>query len=224
MEEILIVEDERDIREILSFNLERAGYRTVEASSAEQGIEKLTQSTSLILLDVMLPGMSGFEMASKIREEGSHVPIIFLTARSAEEDVLSGFSSGGDDYIAKPFSRAELLARVKAVLKRTVPPMPTKYECGPLVIDIESSTALLDGKEILFSRKEFDILAFLIRNQGSYFSRSDLIRELWVDAPYVIDRTIDVHIAHIRTKLGPYKDLLVSRNGFGYSLILKFRK
>ena len=219
MEEILIVEDERDIREILSFNLERAGYRTVEASSAEQGIEKLTQSTSLILLDVMLPGMSGFEMASKIREEGSHVPIIFLTARSAEEDVLSGFSSGGDDYIAKPFSRAELLARVKAVLKRTVPPMPTKYECGPLVIDIESSTALLDGKEILFSRKEFDILAFLIRNQGSYFSRSDLIRELWVDAPYVIDRTIDVHIAHIRTKLGPYKDLLVSRNGFGYSLI-----
>ena len=224
MEEILIVEDERDIREILSFNLERAGYRTVEASSAEQGIEKLTQSTSLILLDVMLPGMSGFEMASKIREEGSHVPIIFLTARSAEEDVLSGFSSGGDDYIAKPFSRAELLARVKAVLKRTVPPMPTKYECGPLVIDIESSTALLDGKEILFSRKEFDILAFLIRNQGSYFSRSDLIRELWVDAPYVIDRTIDVHIAHIRTKLGPYKELLVSRNGFGYSLILKFRK
>ena len=219
MEEILIVEDERDIREILSFNLERAGYRTVEASSAEQGIDKLTQSTSLILLDVMLPGMSGFEMASKIREEGSHVPIIFLTARSAEEDVLSGFSSGGDDYIAKPFSRAELLARVKAVLKRTVPPMPTKYECGPLVIDIESSTALLDGKEILFSRKEFDILAFLIRNQGSYFSRSDLIRELWVDAPYVIDRTIDVHIAHIRTKLGPYKDLLVSRNGFGYSLI-----
>lgn len=219
MEEILIVEDERDIREILSFNLERAGYRTVEASSAEQGLEKLTQSTSLILLDVMLPGMSGFEMASKIREEGSHVPIIFLTARSAEEDVLSGFSSGGDDYIAKPFSRAELLARVKAVLKRTVPPMPTKYECGPLVIDIESSTALLDGKEILFSRKEFDILAFLIRNQGSYFSRSDLIRELWVDAPYVIDRTIDVHIAHIRTKLGPYKELLVSRNGFGYSLI-----
>ena len=219
MEEILIVEDERDIREILSFNLERAGYRTVEASSAEQGLEKLTQSTSLILLDVMLPGMSGFEMASKIREEGSHVPIIFLTARSAEEDVLSGFSSGGDDYIAKPFSRAELLARVKAVLKRTAPPMPTKYECGPLVIDIESSTALLDGKEILFSRKEFDILAFLIRNQGSYFSRSDLIRELWVDAPYVIDRTIDVHIAHIRTKLGPYKELLVSRNGFGYSLI-----
>ena len=97
MEEILIVEDERDIREILSFNLERAGYRTVEASSAEQGLEKLTQSTSLILLDVMLPGMSGFEMASKIREEGSHVPIIFLTARSAEEDVLSEFSSGGDD-------------------------------------------------------------------------------------------------------------------------------
>ena len=88
-----------------------------------------------------------------------------------------------------------------------------------MVIDIESSTALLDGKEILFSRKEFDIVAFLIRNQGSYFSRSDLIRELWVDAPYVIDRTIDVHIAHIRTKLGPYKDLLVSRNGFGYSLI-----
>ena len=219
MEEILIVEDERDIREILSFNLERAGYKAIEASSAEQGLEKLNQSTSLILLDVMLPGMSGYEMAAKVREGGSHVPIIFLTARSAEEDVLNGFSSGGDDYIAKPFSRAELLARVKAVLKRTSPPMPTKYECGPLVIDIESSTALLDGKEVLFSRKEFDILAFLIKNQGSYYSRSDLIRQLWVDAPYVIDRTIDVHIAHIRTKLGPYKDLLVSRNGFGYSLI-----
>ena len=217
---IFVIEDEKNIRDVVTCALQSSQYSVEGFESAEDALERMKKvKPDMCLFDVMLPGMSGFEMASKIREADSHVPIIFLTARSSEEDVLNGFKSGGDDYIAKPFSRAELLARVKAVLKRTSPPMPTKYECGPLVIDIESSTATLDGKEILFSRKEFDILAFLIRNQGSYFSRSDLIRELWVDAPYVIDRTIDVHIAHIRTKLGPYKDLLVSRNGFGYTLI-----
>lgn len=220
MVKILIVEDEADIREIVSFNLERAGYQTVGAASAEEGMELLTADTALILLDVMLPGMSGFEMASLLRSKGCSTPIIFLTARTGEEDLLCGFRSGGDDYVGKPFSAAELLARVKAVFRRSQQQTaPEREVCGPLSMDIESGTATLDGKEIVFSRKEFDILALLIRNQGSYFSRSELLRQLWVDAPYVVDRTIDVHITHIRNKLGNYKDILVSRTGFGYSLV-----
>lgn len=219
MEEILIVEDEADIREIVSFNLQRSGYRTLTAASAEEGLRMLSDNTALILLDVMLPGMSGFAMASLLRSRGTATPIIFLTARTCEEDVLTGFGSGGDDYIGKPFSNAELLARVRAVLKRSATAPAACDTCGPLSMDIEAGTATLAGREIVFSRKEFDILSLLIRNQGSYFTRSELIRQLWVDAPYVVDRTIDVHITHIRNKLGEYKDILVSRTGFGYSLI-----
>lgn len=224
MEEILIVEDEADIRDIVSFNLERAGYRTVAAASAEDGMRMLSPGTGLILLDVMLPGMSGFEMAAMLRAQGNATPIIFLTARTGEEDILAGFGNGGDDYIGKPFSTAELLARVKAVLKRSGTVPDSRTTCGPLSLDIEAGTATLDGREVVFSRKEFDILALLIQNQGSYFSRSQLISLLWVDAPYVVDRTVDVHITHIRNKLGEYKDLLVSRTGFGYSLINYERK
>ena len=218
MEEILIVEDERDLREILSFNLERAGYKTVEANSAEQGMAKIKPGIKLILLDVMLPGMNGYQMAERLRSQACKIPIIFLTARSAEEDVLNGFRSGADDYISKPFSSAELLARVKAVLKRSYSEEESLYYCGPLKIDAKSAKAFLAEDEILFSRKEFDILLFLIKHKGTYFTRGELIKELWAEAPYVTERTIDVHIAHIRAKLGLYKDMLLSRCGFGYSL------
>lgn len=219
MDKILIVEDETDIREIVSFNLERAGFKTVKAASAEEGINLIDDSIRLILLDVMLPGMSGFEMASLLRMRGITTPVIFLTARTSEEDLLIGFHHGADDYIGKPFSASELLARVRAVLKRTYSLASSSESCGPLTMNIEAGVATLDGAEIEFSRKEFDILSLLIRNQGNYFSRSELIKQIWVDAPYVVDRTIDVHITHIRNKLGIHKNILVSRIGFGYSLI-----
>jgi len=218
MEEILIVEDDADLREILRYNLERAGYKTVEAGSAETGLERVSEKTRLILLDVMLPGMSGYEMATALREEGCRIPIIFLTARSSEEDLLSGFASGADDYMAKPFSTAELLARIGAVLKRSSPRRPGGVSCGPLRVDLEAGKVFLDGEEVLFSRKEYEILAFLIQNQGTLFTRSQIIKALWLDAPFVIDRTVDVHIAHIRSKLGAHKGLLISRVGFGYGL------
>jgi len=218
MEEILIVEDDADLREILKFSLERAGYRTEQADSAERGLELVTEDTRLILLDVMLPGMSGFDLAKVLREKGFKTPVIFLTARSAEDDLLSGFASGGDDYITKPFSTAELLARIGAVLKRSSVEKPGPVSCGPLTIDLSTEKVFLDGVEVLFSRKEYEILAFLIQNQGTLFTRSQIIKALWLDAPFVIDRTVDVHIAHIRSKLDGHKGLLVSRIGFGYGL------
>lgn len=217
MVEILIVEDDADLREILTFNLERAGYRTIQTDRAETAMKMISGSTGLILLDVMLPGMSGFEMASVLREKEIRTPVIFLTARSSEEDLLSGFASGADDYIAKPFSTPELLARIGAVLNRTSAPRST-LSCGPLTLDPESGKAYLEGTEIVFSKKEYEILMLLMRNQGTYFTRSQIIKELWVDAPYVIDRTVDVHIAHIRSKLDSHKNLLISRIGFGYGL------
>lgn len=214
----MIIEDDADLREILKFSLERAGYKTYEAESAENGLEMMNDRIRLILLDVMLPGMSGYELAGVLREKGCKIPIIFLTARSSEGDLLSGFASGGDDYVAKPFSTAELLARIGAVLKRSASSCTGLVHCGLLSVDLDAEKVFLEGNEVLFSRKEYEILAFLIQNQGKFFTRSQIIKALWLDAPFVIDRTVDVHIAHIRSKLADHKGLLVSRVGFGYSL------
>lgn len=221
MTEILIIEDEADIREILTFNLENAGYKVVAAGSAEDGLKLVGADTALILLDVMLPGMSGFQFAAQLRRNsGNRIPIIFLTARSTENDVLTGFSAGGDDYISKPFSVNEVLARVKAVLRRSASPSSGEglLRFGALVIDPVSETAELDGAQIPLSRKEFDLLALLARHPDTYFSRAALISDLWKDAPYVLDRTVDVHIARIRSKLGRYHDIIRNKTGFGYYL------
>lgn len=220
MIELLIVEDDADIREILSFNLGSAGYRVLTAGSAEEGLETIGPDTALVILDVMLPGISGFRMARMLRDKGSTVPIIFLTARGTENDVLTGFSAGGDDYISKPFSVNEVLARVKAVLRRSSPDASPgdRADFGKLSIDFAAGTAELGGRPLMFSRKEFDLLSLLARHPDTYFSRASLISALWKDAPYVLDRTVDVHIARIRAKLGPYRDLLKNRSGFGYYL------
>lgn len=221
MAEILIIEDEADIREILTFNLESAGYRVLAADSAEQGLRLLSSETALILLDVMLPGMSGFQLAHKLRQDGhNHTPIIFLTARGTENDVLTGFSAGADDYIPKPFSINEVLARVKAVLRRSGADeaKPEVLEFGGLHIDLASETVELDGETLQLSRKEFDLLSLLAKHPDTYFSRTALISDLWKDAPYVLDRTVDVHIARIRSKLGKYHDIIRNKTGFGYYL------
>ena len=168
----------------------------------------------------MMGGMSGFNMAEVLRNERNcQIPIIFLTAKSSENDLLTGFSAGGDDYIPKPFSIQEVIARVKAVLRRMAPAQDkpaNMLDFGNLKIDIETKMAYIGDDKITFSKKEFEILALLASNPGKIFSREDLINELWKDAPYVLDRTVDVHIARIRSKLGEYKTCLTNRSGYGY--------
>lgn len=220
---ILIVDDEADIREILQFNLENAGYEADCAASAEEALEVLSPEHNLILLDVMMDGMSGFKMAEVVRKEkGSQIPIIFLTARSAENDLLTGFSAGGDDYIGKPFSIHEVLARVKAVIKRSAVKAsvteqdPVPINAGHLKIDVTGKMVYADGNAVLLSKKEFEILYLLALHAGRVYSREEIIAELWKDAPYVLDRTVDVHIARIRNKLGDYKKYITNRSGYGY--------
>lgn len=216
---ILIVDDEADLREILSFNLEAAGYETYAAASAEEALELLTPDTSLILLDVMLPGMSGFHLADHLRKQLKNtVPIIFLTAKSTENDLLTGFSTGGDDFITKPFSLQEVLARIKAVLKRTSVrnDVPDVITIGPLAIHKNSKKVVADGVPLELSRKEFDLLYTLAQHPGTYFSRAELISLLWKETPCIVERTVDVHIARIRNKLGKYRDMIQNKTGFGY--------
>ena len=221
-ERILIVDDEADIREILLFNLENAGFEVDTAASAEEALEVLTPSHSLILLDVMMRGMSGFRMAEVLRKERKNmVPIIFLTAKNTENDLLTGFSAGGDDYISKPFSVYEVIARVKAVLRRSSTPAEERKEssvvCGQITIDKSRKLVYAGENQVVLSKKEFEILSLLASNPGKLFSREKIIEELWKDAPYVLDRTVDVHIARIRSKLGKYKNHITNRSGYGYS-------
>ena len=221
---ILVVDDEIDIREILQFNLENAGFNVDTASSAEEALEMLTPDHALILLDVMMHGMSGFQMAQHLRNErNDQTPIIFLTAKDTQDDLLTGFSSGADDYIPKPFSIQVVIARVTAVLRRASVNNDVQTQksavikVGKVEIDQEKKTVSVDGVAVQFSKKEFEILNLLASNQGSIFSREDLINELWKDAPYVLDRTVDVHIARIRSKLGVCKAYLTNRSGYGYT-------
>ena len=213
MQTILIVEDDADIREILSFNVENAGYAVLSAASAEAA-KDLVKDASLILLDVMLPGMSGYQFAKKLRSEGNDIPVIFLTARSAENDLLTGFSAGADDYISKPFSINEVLARIKAVLGRSV--KSDIVTAGGIVVNRLLKTASVNGQALDLSRKEYEILELLVSNKGQCFSRADIISRLWKDAPYVLERTVDVHIARLRSKLGDERNIIQNKSGFGY--------
>lgn len=216
---ILIVDDEPDLREILRCNLESAGYATDTAESAEEALHLLSPDHSLLLLDVMLGGMSGFRLAEKIRKDlKNNVPIIFITARDTENDLLTGFSSGGDDYISKPFSLQEVLARVKAILRRTentVPRQEILLKNG-MEINFVRKVVHIDGVDVRLSPKEFGILSMLARNVGRVFSREEILAEVWHGESYVLDRTIDVHIARIRRKLGDCGQHLTNRQGYGY--------
>lgn len=217
---ILVVDDEAGIREIIQFNLENAGFEVDCASSAEEALEKLGQEHCLILLDVMMSGLSGFHMAEVLRKErNNQIPIIFLTAKTDQNDLLTGFSAGGDDYIPKPFSINEVIARVRAVLKRTertVESTGDVIEAGAVRIDLTRKVVYVEGEAVVFSKKEYEVLTFLASHPGQIYSREDIISELWKDAPYVLDRTVDVHIARIRSKLGNCKNYIVNRTGFGY--------
>ncbi|MDY0097574.1 MAG: response regulator transcription factor [Bacteroidales bacterium] len=217
---ILIVDDEEDLCEILQYNLGNEGYSTDIANSAEEALKKPLQSFDLILLDVMMGQMSGFKMADKLRKElGNNVPIIFLTAKDTENDILTGFSLGADDYIAKPFSVNELTARVKAVLKRsqsdrTKTSVTIKY--GDLEIDTVRKRLILNDRKIELTRKEFEILKLLLENQGRVFSREEVLGMVWGSDVIVTERTVDVNITRLRTKLGKYGPNLKNKTGYGY--------
>lgn len=221
---ILIVDDEVDIREILQFNLENEGYKIDLAESAEEGMKKLTPDHRLILLDVMMGGISGFKMADQLRKSGNNTPIIFLTAKDTENDMLTGFSIGGDDYISKPFSIKEVIARVKTVLKRTALPVVSKNQgdilsIGNLAIDMDMKTVLINGKPIDLTKTEFNILTLLVKNTGKVFSRSDILAKAWEGDGIVLERTVDVHIARLRKKIGVYGDHIINRTGYGYNFV-----
>ena len=221
-ERILVVDDEKDICEILGFNLSNEGYRVDTATSAEEALRKLTPEHALILLDVMMGGMSGYKMAEKLRHAGNRIPIIFLTAKDTENDMLTGFSVGGDDYIPKPFSIKEVVARVKAVLKRSAGQSagPGQREgrlvFGDVTIDFDTKEVIIGPHAIPLTRTEFDILTTLASNPARVFSREDLIDRIWKDAPFVTERTVDVHITRLRKKLGAKASLISSRPGYGY--------
>lgn len=217
---ILIVDDERDICEILSFNLENLGYDVEVAYSAEDALKVLSPEHSLILLDVMMGGMSGYKMAEKLRKEGNTVPVIFLTAKDTENDMLTGFSVGADDYISKPFSLNEISARVKAVLKRTTHDVADSkssvLEFDGLVIKDDTKELFIAGEPIALTKTEFEILQLLASNPSRLFSRDEIIDRIWKDAPYVTERTVDVHITRLRKKMGDHAAYISSRAGYGY--------
>lgn len=223
---ILIVDDEEDIREILHFNLENEGYEIDQAESAEEALNVLNNSHNLILLDVMMGGMSGFKLAQLLRKSGNNIPIVFLTAKNTENDLLSGFSIGGDDYISKPFSVKEVIARIKTILKRAG---SAKEEKTPtqnivvdgLLIDLEKKIVHVNEEVVELTHKEFNILVLLVQNPGKIYTRTDILDKAWSDNSIVLDRTVDVHITRLRKKIGEYGKFIISRTGYGYSFSQK---
>ena len=216
---ILIVDDEIVICEVLAFNLANEGYRVESVHSAEEAMEKRTSDYSLILLDVMMKGMSGYKLAEILRQNKNPVPIIFLTAKDTENDMLTGFSVGGDDYISKPFSIKEVLARVKAVLKRTgvaANAHRDKRIFDDIVINLELKELIIGGQEIMLTKTEFELLVLLSSNPGRIYSREEILGKIWNETPYITERTVDVHITRLRKKLGGRASLISNRTGFGY--------
>ncbi|MEY8684895.1 response regulator transcription factor [Bacteroides sp. AN502(2024)] len=219
---ILVVDDEEDLCEILKFNLENEGYEVDTANSAEEAMKMEISSYHLILLDVMMGEISGFRMANMLKKDKktAQVPIIFITAKDTENDTVTGFNLGADDYISKPFSLREVIARVKAVLRRTATTETGKalerLTYQSLVIDITKKKVSIDGEEVSLTKKEFEILLLLVQNKGRVFSREDILSHIWSDEVYVLDRTIDVNITRLRKKMGVYGKCIVTRLGYGY--------
>ncbi len=232
---ILVVDDEEDLCEILQFNLELEGYMVDVAHSAEEALHLRLSDYGLVLLDVMMGQISGFKMTRMMREseDTKHVPIIFITARDAENDLVTGFNLGADDYISKPFSIKEVILRVKAVMRRTaVVESPgnnvvlvgkinksganvISYE--GIEVDLDSKSVKVDGREVAFTKREFELLKLFIENPNKVFSREEILKLVWHDDVCVLDRTVDVNITRVRKKIGRYGSNLVSRQGYGYS-------
>lgn len=221
---ILVVDDEEDICEILKFNLQDENTKVKTLHSGEDVLKEDIEQYDLLLLDVMMGGISGFQLADKLRQE-RHIetPIIFITAKDSENDMLTGFNLGGDDYISKPFSIKEVSARVKAVLKRQIKKVNQEQEeeNKPIVVeDLEINTVKkivkIAGETIKLTKKEYDILYLLISKENKLLTRDDILNSVWSDDTYVSSRTIDVHITRLRKKIDKYGNYIRNRSGFGY--------
>ena len=218
MKNILIVDDEPDIREILRYNLEKAGFNVTEATSGDDALNKLSKDLDLAILDIMMPGKDGYQVCKKIREQGNTLPIIFLTAMDREFDEVRGLEVGGDDYVKKPFSPKMLIARINAIFRRLdqINSKGTSISFGDLKINTQSYIALLEENELHLPRKEFELLAYFMNQPNIIFTREQLLSRIWEEDVFVIDRTIDVHINRIRSKLGIYKNWIETVKGVGY--------
>ncbi|HEX3102729.1 MAG TPA: response regulator transcription factor [Pyrinomonadaceae bacterium] len=221
---ILIIEDDADIAESLQYNLKREGFRPVIAESGEKGLrlaldEKATPS--LVILDLMLPGMSGMELCRRLRRESltESTPIIMLTAKAAEGDKILGLETGADDYIVKPFSIKEVIARVRAVLRRAEKETAPKYEDGRLGVDFADMRVICDGDGVRLTRKEFALLEHLIKNAGRVASRQQLLDNVWGYSYFGDTRTLDVHIRRLRQKLDDCGSCIETVVGVGYRFI-----
>lgn len=219
---ILVVDDEEDLCEILKFNLENEGYEVDTANSAEEALKKNISNYNLLLLDVMMGEISGFKLANILKKDKNtaSIPIIFITAKDTENDTVTGFNLGADDYISKPFSLREVIARVKAVIRRTTSVTTVEKAeqivYNSLIVDITKKKVSIEDQEIALTRKEFEILHLLLLNKGRVFSREDMLSKIWSDEVYVLDRTIDVNITRLRKKIGIYGKCIVTRLGYGY--------
>lgn len=220
---ILVVDDEEDLCEILRFNLENEGYVVDTANSAEEALKMDIASYDLLLLDVMMGEISGFKMASLLKKDPAtaRIPIIFVTAKDTENDTVTGFNLGADDYVSKPFSLREVSARVKAVLRRVKqagaePEASELLAYKSLTLDVAKKKVCIDGEEVPLTKKEFEILLLFLQNKGRVFSREDILHRVWSDEVYVLDRTIDVNITRLRKKIGEYGKCIVTRLGYGY--------
>ena len=215
---VLIVDDEKDLRKIIRYNLEQEGIASIEASDGNQAIDLLRKNPSLIILDIMMPGKDGYEVCKIIRDNGSTVPIVFLTAMDREFDELKGLEVGGDDYIRKPFSPRILVARINSIFRRIdqINQKGSFLKYDGLQADTKNYVVTIDGDELHLPRKEFELLAFFMNEPDIIFKRDALLASIWEDDVYVVDRTIDVHINRIRSKLGPYRDWIETIKGVGY--------
>ncbi len=218
---ILVVDDEEDLCEILQFNLENEGYIVDVAHSAEEALEKDLKSYDLLLLDVMMGEMSGFKLGSILRKEKEtkDIPIIFITARDTENDTLTGFSIGADDYISKPFSIREVIARVNVAIRRNAKKEKFQEEIigyHDMEINLAKKKVFINKNEIVLTKKEFGILLLLVENRNQIFSREDILAKVWDDEVYVLERTVDVNINRLRKKIGVYGKNLTTRLGYGY--------
>lgn len=216
---ILIVDDEQDHREILEFNLSSEGFMIDTAASAEEALVLHLEDYDLILLDVMMGGMSGYRLADILRKERKlETPIIFLTAKVAENELLTGFNLGADDYITKPFSIKEVVVRIKAVLKRSNAKTGKERELKHkgLKLRLDRKSVQVDKKDVELTRKEFEILALLLRNKDRYLSRDEILGIIWSSDVVVTERNVDVNITRLRKKIGKYGGHIKSRSGYGY--------
>ena len=218
MKNILIVDDEPDIRAILRYNLEKEGFAITEAVDGNDALDKLSKDLDLAILDIMMPGKDGYDVCRKIREQGNTLPIVFLTAMDREFDEVKGLEVGADDYVRKPFSPKMLIARINAIFRRIdqINSKGTNISFGELEINTSTYIAQLDGEELHLPRKEFELLAFFMSQPNIIFNRDELLGRIWEEDVFVVDRTIDVHINRIRSKLGPYKNWIETVKGIGY--------